>query len=87
MGRQQRPNTTNQITTYTQNAPAADETTPLLKGPAGSSRGVVVTIGEVSSCQVDEEAARCASPLVDKVPTLERPRNVAGVIAILLLGM
>jgi hypothetical protein len=77
--------TTNEITGTAQNG-IVDERTPLLKGRDENFRGPRVVIGEVSPYEADTEAARCDSPLVDKVPSAELPRNVAGVISILLLG-
>ncbi|TVY80511.1 Vacuolar membrane amino acid uptake transporter fnx2 [Lachnellula suecica] len=64
-----------------------DETTPLLKGTVGTSWGVSVVIGEVPPCEADVETAACDSPLLDKVPSAEVPRDITGIISILLLGV
>jgi len=85
MNPSQHANTTNGIARIPQKG-IIDERTPLLKGRDEDSRGLNAVIGEVSPYEADAEAARCESPLVDKVPSPETPRNVAGVISILLLG-
>jgi hypothetical protein len=81
----QQANTTNGIAGIPQKG-IVDERTPLLKGRDEESRGPNIVIREVSRYEADTEAARCNSPLVDKVPSPELPRNIAGVISILLLG-
>ena len=80
------PNITN-YNVGTLNEPGPDEWTPLLKDQvAAVGKGDVVS--EASSItEVDEEAAQCLSPTADKACRPETPRNIAGVISILLLGM
>lgn len=61
----------------------ADERTPLLKEEvarysAGNGNGTIARV-----CHVDEEAA----PLADKSTPQEQPRNIGGVISILLIGV
>lgn len=86
MNPSQHTNATNGIARTPQDG-IVDERTSLLRGLDGDFRGPNVVIGEVSRYKTDAEAARCASPLADKVPSAQLPRNVAGVISILLLGM
>jgi hypothetical protein len=60
------------------NEAVPDERTPLLKKESAKFNDVVPCIGDI-----DEEAARV---LVDKPPSVEESRNIAGVISILLIG-
>jgi hypothetical protein len=64
----------------------SDERTPLL-GERNNTRakGYLVTSSD-AAVRADEEAARCEITLSDKPPRGPIPRNVAGVISILLLG-
>lgn len=61
------------------------ERTPLLR--ASRNERVTVKRGAVGVVQIDEEAIRCDNIVADKQPPgPETPRNVAGVISVLLLG-
>ncbi|KUJ07478.1 MFS general substrate transporter [Mollisia scopiformis] len=59
-----------------------DEYTPLLRDRNSKSSKYVSVVPED-----DVEAAQCLSPLADKQPRVEPPREIAGVISILLLGV
>lgn len=76
------PNTANENAQFVA-GPEADERTPLLKAEVSSVRPA--RCDESCGSQSDEEAFGAGE--VDKVVCVrERPRNVAGVISILLIG-
>ena len=74
-------NTTSGINCY-QNEPIVDESTPLIREvvPVNYTGTGVVAVAH------DDEEAQCLTALPDKQPQQEPPKNVAGVISILLLG-
>ncbi|KAF4627684.1 hypothetical protein G7Y89_g10464 [Cudoniella acicularis] len=87
-------NTTNSTTGSGNIVTPVSETTPLLGSKASSLKGSYGVIESDSSSYItysssdtDVEAGSCDSPLLDKSPEPENPRNIAGVISILLLGV
>jgi hypothetical protein len=66
--------------------PEPDEHTPLLKGRDNiRAKGYLVASSD-AAVRADEEAGRCEIPLTDKSPHGPIPRNIVGVISVLLLG-
>jgi hypothetical protein len=78
-------NTTNDIGGKRQDG-ELDECTPLLKGRDNIRAGGYLVDSSDAAVWADEEAGKCEIPLTDKLPRGPIPRNIVGVISILLLG-
>jgi hypothetical protein len=81
----QQSNTTNDSEGKRQHG-KPDERTPLLEGRNNLRAEGYPVASSDAAARADEEAAKCEIPPTNKTPREPIPRNVAGVISVLLLG-